>query len=165
MANEPTDRRQTPQPQRLKKRRDFLRAAKARRWSTPGFVLQARRRAADEAEPRPRIGFTASKKVGNAVERNRAKRRLRALAQAAAALARPEWDYVLIARATATATRSFAVMRGDLEQAMDRVHRDPKMPREAAGRRERGAARPSPTAPDLAAQDRANDGAASKAAE
>lgn len=117
-------------PPRLKKRRDFLAAARARKWSTPGFVLQARRRRPEELEaedqpPSPRVGFTASKKVGNAVARNRAKRRLRALAdEILARHGRPGWDYVLIARADATATLSFARLRADLAQAVERVHSD-----------------------------------------
>ncbi|MDP3860873.1 MAG: ribonuclease P protein component, partial [Phaeovulum sp.] len=53
----------------LRKRPDFLRAASARRQSTPGFLLQARKRAETEAAPAQavRVGFTCSKKVGNAV--------------------------------------------------------------------------------------------------
>ena len=110
---------------RLKKRRDFLAAAKARKWATPGFVLQGRRRRPDEAADGPRVGFTASKKVGNAVKRNRAKRRLRALCDAVVPeTARPDWDYVLIARAETTATRPFTTLRAELLQAMERIHRD-----------------------------------------
>src|SRR5690606_19388611 len=67
---------------RLKRRPEFLRvASEGRKWSMPGLVLQASRRAPDDScttEP-ARVGFTASRKVGGAVERNRAKRRLPAL--------------------------------------------------------------------------------------
>lgn len=135
---------------RLKKRRDFLAAAKARKWATPGFVLQARDRG-DEARSEPaRIGFTASKKVGNAVARNRAKRRLRALTQSRAAnLMRPGWDYVLIGRAEATASRLFATMEDELAQAIDRVHRPPKPNAKGArpkrSRHDEADAAPSPT--------------------
>ncbi|MBL9059133.1 MAG: ribonuclease P protein component, partial [Mangrovicoccus sp.] len=63
------------------------------------------------------------KKVGNAVARNRAKRRLRALARSVlAARGRPGWDYVLIGREGATATLEFAQMQRDLSAALDRVH-------------------------------------------
>lgn len=106
----------------LRKRADFLKAASARRQGTNGFLLQARDR--QDGEPAARIGFTASKKIGNAVLRNRAKRRLRALArEVLAPAARPGWDYVLVARPEATVTRPYAELRADLEQALRSVHR------------------------------------------
>ncbi len=106
--------------QGLKKRADFLAAARAHKQVTPGFVLQARAR--DQA-PLMRVGFTASKKVGNAVARNRAKRRLRALArEILPASGQPGWDYVLIARKGETASRSFADLCKDLTKALARQH-------------------------------------------
>ena len=66
--------------QTLKNRPDFQRATRAPRVAMPGFILQMRQRAEDEAEG-IRIGYTCSKKVGNAVARNRAKRRLREIAR------------------------------------------------------------------------------------
>lgn len=106
----------------LTKRADFLRAARARRQSTPAFTLQARERAPGEAVGM-RVGFTCSKKVGNAVARNRAKRRLREIARLVLPThGRPGWDYVLIGRPEVTATRDFAQMRTDLERALARVH-------------------------------------------
>lgn len=106
----------------LQKRSDFLKAASARRQGTGGFLLQARDRADGTQECR--VGFTASKKIGNSVLRNRAKRRLRALArEVLTGLARPGWDYVLVARPEATVTRPYAELRTDLEQALRSVHR------------------------------------------
>ncbi|WP_425451101.1 ribonuclease P protein component [Rhodovulum viride] len=108
----------------LSKRADFLLAARARRQSAPAFTLQARRR--DEAPGGGiRVGFTCSKKVGNAVARNRAKRRLREIARAELPRhGRPGWDYVLIGRPDVTATREFEALRADLRRALDRLHAD-----------------------------------------
>lgn len=107
----------------LTKRADFLRAARAKRQGTSGFLLQARRRGSDEP-PGMRVGYTCSKKVGNAVSRNRAKRRLREVARAVL----PEtgqtgWDYVLIGRPEVTATRPFEQMKADLRWALGKIHR------------------------------------------
>ena len=115
-------------PEVMRKRSDFLRAASARRQGTQGFLLQARARGDDSQTVR--IGFTCSKKVGNAVARNRAKRRLRALAQAVLARsARPGWDYVLVGRPTATIERDFDMMLTDLENALIRIHSSANGPR------------------------------------
>jgi ribonuclease P protein component len=80
----------------LRNRPDFLKAAQARRAHAPAFLLQARsgRMARRKGV---RVGFTCSKKVGNAVARNRAKRRLREIARLTLPLeGRPGWDYVLM---------------------------------------------------------------------
>lgn len=86
----------------------------------PGFVLQARARG-DEGPVR--VGFTCSKKVGNAVARNRAKRRLREIARLTLPdQGRPGWDYVLIGRRDVTAERDFRALLGDLHGALGAVH-------------------------------------------
>lgn len=108
-------------PDIIKKRADFLRAAKARRQGTTGFHLQARPRGDDAPF---RVGYTCSKKVGNAVARNRAKRRLREIARLVMhehALA--GWDYVLIGRADKTAGHDFEQMQRDLIWALRKVHK------------------------------------------
>lgn len=96
---------------RLKKRREFLRAAaKGKRAAKPGLVLQAL------ALPGPevRLGFTVTKKVGNAVIRNRARRRLKEAARLTLpGMALTGWDLVLIGR-DATAERPFTLLIDDL---------------------------------------------------
>jgi len=106
--------------ERLKRRSDFLRVAGARRkCAMPGLVLQARRH--EETGGATRVGYTASRKVGGAVQRNRARRRLRAAAgQVIPRHAKAGFDLVLIARGT-TAKRPFRALLGDLEAALKRV--------------------------------------------
>ena len=106
----------------LQNRPDFLRAASALRQATGGFLVQARDRR-DET-PGVRVGFTASKKIGNAVARNRAKRRLRAIArEVLPKMARPGWDYVLVAKPGVTTVRDFALLLADLHGALARLHK------------------------------------------
>ena len=108
--------------ERLKRRADFLRVADGRRkWVTPGLILQTLARApADNASEAIRVGFTATRKIGNAVVRNRARRRLRAaVADVMTRHAAAGFDYVLIARAE-TPKRPYAALIEDLETALRR---------------------------------------------
>lgn len=107
---------------RLKRRRDFVRAAAAgRRAALPGLVLQACPRDQDAASAAPRIGFTVTRRVGNAVTRNRVRRRLRAVAgEIMATHAEGGHDYVLIGRA-ATRDRPYDALRRDLVAALKRL--------------------------------------------
>ncbi len=112
---------QTERPATLTARADFLRAASAARAPTPGFLLQARARGDGGGI---RVGFTCSKKVGNAVARNRARRRLREVARLVLpGHGRAGWDYVLVGRREVTAEREFQAMLDDLIRALERVHR------------------------------------------
>jgi len=110
----------------MTKRADFLRASRARRKGAKGLTLQGRQRSPDETTSDViRVGFTCSKKVGNAVARNRAKRRLREVARLILRdRGRPGWDYVLIGRKDVTATRDFKDLQGDLIYALKHVHQE-----------------------------------------
>lgn len=108
---------------RLKKRADFLRAQRGVRRSAAGLTLEICLTPEPLArDGRYRIGFTASRKVGGAVQRNRAKRRLRAAAQALLPVeGHQRTDYVLVARTT-TLTRPFADLMKDLAQCLAAAH-------------------------------------------
>lgn len=87
----------------------------------PGFVLQVAPAPADLELPAARVGFTVSRKVGNAVERNRVRRRLREIARMVIpAQGRPDLDYVLVGRQAAL-SRDFATLRQELIEALKRV--------------------------------------------
>jgi ribonuclease P protein component len=106
----------------LTKRADFVCASNARRQGTPGIHLQGRKRRDGEASG-IRVGFTCSKKVGNAVARNRAKRRLREVArEVLPELGRDGWDYVLVGRKDVTATLPYQTLLADMRRAIKKVH-------------------------------------------
>ncbi len=115
---------QAPTPIRLKRRAEFLRVAKTgRKAATHGLVLQALARTEpDPAHPGPaRLGFTVTKKVGNAVIRNRTRRRLK---EAARLLLRERSvvgvDLVVIGR-DGTRARPFTALMDDLRRALDKA--------------------------------------------
>src|SRR4051812_18579457 len=114
--------------ERLKQRADFLAAAKGAKAHASAFVLQTRKRAEDAP---PRFGFTVSKKVGNAVKRNRVRRRLRDIVRRhAALLAERGHDYVLIGRRAALQA-PFETMAADLTGAVARLHKTRPDPAES----------------------------------
>jgi len=128
-APEPIGR---PSVERLKKRADFLAAAAGPRVSGPAFVVQARDRA--DTGP-PRVGFTVSKKVGGAVERNRVRRRLREVVRLSdAASLRRGNDYVLVGRRPALEL-PFDRLIADFARALGRLHQERRGTRRPAGQR------------------------------
>ena len=109
--------------ERLRQRADFLAVADGARVNSPAFTLQGRGR--DDLGP-VRIGFTVTKKNGNAPERNRIRRRLREVVRLSDNMAlRPHHDYVLVGRRAAL-TRDFADMADDFRNCLQRLGRGPK---------------------------------------
>jgi ribonuclease P protein component len=104
--------------ERIRRRADFLAAAGAARAGTPAFAVQSRPR---DDEGQTRVGFTVTRKIGTAVERNRIRRRLRALVGRLdrSRLTRAR-DLVLVGRRGAL-HRDFDVMLDDLRSALDRL--------------------------------------------
>lgn len=102
---------------RLTKRSQFLNADRGRRSGRASVQM----RSAETADETPGLGLTVSKKVGNAPERNRIKRRLRAAARSCADAFQPRHDYVLIGRREALGT-PFATLVEDLRILLDRIH-------------------------------------------
>ena len=109
--------------QRLRQRADFLAVADGARVNSPAFILQGRRR--EDLGP-VRVGFTVSKKNGNAPERNRIRRRLREVVRLTDSMAlRPHHDYVLVGRRAAL-SRDFAAMVDDFQNCLQRLGRGQK---------------------------------------
>ncbi|HEX4694779.1 ribonuclease P protein component [Sphingomonas sp.] len=105
----------------LTKRRDFLAANSGKRAPMPGFVLLVNPRG--DGDPMMRVGYTVTKKIGNAVVRNRIKRRFRALARDVLPTSGVRGaDHVLIGRSDAI-TRDFALLKLDLTRALAKVAR------------------------------------------
>lgn len=104
---------------RLTKRPEYLAVARTqRKWVTPSFILQAK---SGESDSPPRAGFTTSKKVGNAVARNRARRRLKEATRAILPqLGQAGWDYVFIGRQAAI-SYPFDKMNSDIRWALAKL--------------------------------------------
>jgi ribonuclease P protein component len=140
--------------ERLRHRTDFRAAAAGLRASVGTFVVQTRRRAEDGPV---RIGFTVSRQVGNAVERNRVRRRLREMVRLSQGSSMHDGhDYVLIGRRAALAV-PFGQMRQELDTALSRIHdpeRNTLQPRDESrratgGARDRSLHQPSLHQPSL----------------
>ena len=110
---------------RILKRSEYLRVKReGTAVARPGLVLQAVSAAGHGKVPYPRVGFTVSKRVGNAVKRNRARRRLKSVA--ADILTRnglPAWDYVFIGRLT-TLESSYDSLLEDAKAALRTIHQE-----------------------------------------
>lgn len=117
-------------PPRLKLRRQFLRVADGAKAHMPSLVAQARLREPADSLP-AKVGFTASKRVGNSVARNRARRRLReAVRLGLVDRARPGCDYVFVARVE-TLSREWPDLLDDVKGALISLHRKLDAPRRA----------------------------------
>jgi ribonuclease P protein component len=113
---------QLPPLERLKRRADFLAAAKGSACARGAVLAQVRNRS--DGTPAIRVGFTATRRIGGGVVRNRAKRRLREAARMTLPeLAKPGCDYVLIARG-GVATRPWPRLLDDVKSALIRLAAD-----------------------------------------
>ena len=125
------------EPLRLKARPLFLRASGGRKVHSALFTLQAVARPEGEALV-PRVGFTVTKKVGNAVERNRIKRRLREAVRIAPQLGlKPTHDYVIVAR-RAVLDAPFPALGHGLGAALTKAHAPNRAPKPSGAVADRG---------------------------
>lgn len=116
--------RPTAKAGRLRRRAEFQRVAKGRRFHAPGFTVQCAAR--DDVEPQARFGLTITRKVGTAVERNRIRRRLRAALTTASDIpSKPGHDYVLVARREALYL-PFPELIRDMQTAISKVGGKPR---------------------------------------
>lgn len=117
---------------RLKKRSEFLAVAAAnRRWATPGLVLQARPNSpqqsktdmpdGESASAALRVGFTATKKIGNAVKRNRARRRLRAAVDDVLRGSGVSGSDLVVVARQGTIDRPYDALKDDLKAALKKL--------------------------------------------
>ncbi len=116
---------------RLTRRAEFQRVARGKRTQAEAFTLQANRRREPAPETGPRVGFTVTKKVGGAIERNRIRRRLReALKRIGPDAGIDDHDYVVMAREPALSLE-FSALTEALRRAFAEIRRD--KPRSSAG--------------------------------
>ncbi len=111
--------------ERLRRRADFKAVAGGRRVARQGFVLQALKAPGEAGSRPPRVGFTVTRKIGNAVVRNRIRRRLRAAVAAAGGNLETATDYVLVGRRAAL-TLQFERLVTDLESGFAELAHTPK---------------------------------------
>jgi ribonuclease P protein component len=117
--------------ERLKRRSEYLAVASGIKAQANAFLLQGRAR--DDARA-ARFGFTVARKVGNAPERNRIRRRLKEMVMAAVTQAQAGYDYVLVGRRVALAA-PFGQLVGEFEDALRRLHRARTSPEAPRGQR------------------------------
>ncbi len=111
---------------KITKKNEYLKMRSGLKISSPGFILQARYRENEDSVDQSsiRYGLTCSKRVGNAVKRNRAKRRLRALVNDIIPInGLKGWDYVLIGKEQTTEKLSFKILEKNLIECLVKLHK------------------------------------------